>query len=518
MQQIAVRSLQSWSSSRTAEGGRTINGGKDMFFRGSVLSEEEISKVHNESIRILEEIGVRVPSEKALTMLEKGGAEINWDNQVAYIDEAMVKDAIGKAPKEILLGGRNPKFDVHMGPNGSVCGSGENAFAGPFINMDGCGSHVIDFHTGERRLARVQDLMDAGKIFDAVPECQMLWSCIMPEDLPAGAAGVASSAYSMLASGKHVLDEVQNIHELPYIIELCKAFVGDERAVKERKVYGGCYCTVAPLSHDAEMLEGTLEITKKYQAPVLIFPMPATGSTGPASLYSNVAMANAEALSSLVIYQLNSPGTPLIFGAALGKMNVRTGYFSEGAVETSLQMTAMNEMGKYYGFPTTVAGCLSDANYLGEQATMEKVFTTLPLLQGKCDIVQGAGLIEGSMTMSLEQILVDVEIFRQCRRMAAGIDICDAKDYFDDIKNVGPGGDFLKCKTTRKAFRTDEFYNPELVPWQAHDRWEAEGSKDMYALAHDKAEQILKAEPMSPVDSNTEKVVKEIIAEACAKL
>jgi hypothetical protein len=40
----------------------------------------------------------------------------------------------------------------------------------------------------------------------------------------------------------------------------------------------------------------------------------------------------------------------------------------------------------------------------------------------------------------------------------------------------------------------------------------------MYALAHDKAEQILKAEPMSPVDSNTEKVVKEIIAEACAKL
>ncbi len=36
----------------------------------------------------------------------------------------------------------------------------------------------------------------------------------------------------------------------------------------------------------------------------------------------------------------------------------------------------------------------------------------------------------------------------------------------------------------------------------------------MYMLAHEQAEQILAAEPISPVDSNTEKLVQEIIEEA----
>lgn len=484
-----------------------------MLFRGSVLSEEEIKRIHEDSIKILEEVGVKIPSEKVLAKLEEAGANVDWDEETAFISRKMVDDALAGAPKEFTLYSRNPDFDLHLGKDGAEY----NGLKGPFINMDGCGSHTIDFNTGERRISVSQDLLDAGKIFDAIPEAHVLWSSIMPDDVSAGGAGVVSSAYSMLASGKHVQDEVQRIEEIPYIIELCKAFAGSEAAVRERCMYGACYCTVAPLTHDEEMLEGTIELTK-YKGPVLIYPMPANGSTGPASLYSNVAMANAESLSSIVIFQLFSPGTPLIFGAALGRMNVRTGFFMEGAVETSLQMTAMNQLGKYYGFPTMCAGCLSDANAHGAQSVMEKLLTMLPLMQTGCDIIQGIGLNEGSMTMSLEQMLVDVELFRQCRRMIQGIDVCDAKDYFEDIKSVGPGGDYLRCKTTRKAFRTDEFYNSKMVPWQGHDRWVNDGSMGLYELAHEQAAKILAADPVSPVDANTEKTIREIIAEASAKL
>ncbi len=484
-----------------------------MLFQSSVINSEEINKIHEQSIRILEEVGVQVPSEKVLAMLEEAGAGINWDTKVALIGRDMVEDAMKKAPKEFTVGARNPVFDMSMGPNGAMVGE----MKGPFINMDGCGSHVIDFETGERRPGVLQDLRDAGKIFDAIPEAQILWSTIMPDDVPANAAGVVSAATSMLASGKHLMDEVQNVREWPFFLELFKAFVGDEKEVKNRKIYGACYCTVAPLSHDGEMLEGTIELAK-FHGPILMYPMPCSGSTGPASLQSNIVMANAESLSSLVIFQLASPGTPLIYGAALGRMNVRTGFFSLGAVETALQMAGMNQMGRHYGLPTMCTGGTSDANVPGEQALMEKVLTTMPVVQTGCDIIQGLGLIEGSMTLSLEQMLVDAEMFRQCRRMYAGIDMCDEKDYFEDIRSVGPGGDFLRCKTTRKAFRTDEFYNPQIVPWQAYDRWVKDGAKTMYMLAHEQAEQILAAEPISPVDLNTEKLVLEIIEEARAKL
>ena len=484
-----------------------------MFFKGITINEEECKRIHDDSIKILEEVGVKVPSERTLEMLGENGAKIDWDGQIAYISRSMVDNALKTAPREFTLGGRNPIFDLHLGPDGTEC----NGMKGPFINMDGCGNQVLDFTTGKRRRGTLDDLSKIGKIFDMIPEAQILWSCIDPEGVPEGAYEISSSAASMLASGKHLQDEVLKPAEVPYYIELCKAFLGNEQDVIDRKIYGACYCTVAPLTHDPEMLEGTQDLTK-YKAPVLLYPMPCNGTTGPASLYSNMAIANAETLSSLVIFQLFSPGTPLIYGAALGRMNVRTGFFDEGAVETGLQMAGLCHMGKYYGFPTEMAGCLTDAGYLGEQAMMQKMFTSLPLMMIGCDIIQGAGLLEGSMTLSYEQMLVDIEMFKQARRVLQGIDVSDVKDYFEDIKSVGPGGDFLRCKNTRKAFRTPEFYNPELVPWQAHDRWVKDGSKGMYVLAHEKLEQMLAADQVSPVDANTEKVVREIVAEAEAKL
>ncbi len=477
-----------------------------MLMNGQVLSLDEIKRIHKDSVRILEEVGVKFPSEKALSVLEKGGAKIDWDNEIAYISGDMVDAALKTAPKEFILGARNPVFDLQLPSARSV------------LNMDGCGNSVIDFRTGKKRLATSQDLTDVGKVFDAIPSAKVLWSCVKPiGGVNPRAEGFINSATSMLASGKHLQDEIENTQMLPYVIELCKAFVGSEQAVIDRKIYSATYCTVAPLCHDAPMMEGTMELTK-YKAPVLMYPMPACGSTGPASLYSNVALANAENLSSLVLFQLYTPGTPLIYGAALGRVNQRSGLFMEGAVETELMMAAMAQIGKYYGLPVIAAGCLSDANEPGIQAAMEKVVTTVPLVLNDADVVQGIGLIEGSMTLSLEQMLIDEEIFNICTRMRSGIDVCDEKDYFEDIKQVAQGGHFLKQKSTRKAFRSDEFYNTKLYPADPYDTWVEKGRKSMFDYAHEKVDAILKADPISPVDINTEKLVREIMEEAIAKL
>lgn len=476
-----------------------------MLMRGPVLNDEEIKKIHDMSIRILEEVGVKIPSTQALDILEKAGAEVDRDGQMAKISRTMVEKALETAPKEFTLGARNPRYDLKL-PSDTTT-----------LNMDGCGSNALDFNTGERRLATIQDLADVGKVFEAIPSASVLWSCIMPSDAPSGAAPFISSAVSLLNCGKHLQDEVQSLEELPYIIELCKAFVGSEQDVIDRKIYSATYCTVAPLSHDKEMLEGTMRLTE-YKAPVLIYPMPACGSTGPASLYSDVALGNAESLSSLVLFQSTTPGTPLIYGAALGRINIRSGTFMEGAVETELMMAAMVQMGKFYGLPTLAAGCLTDANEPGMQAVMEKTLTTIPLVLNDVDVIQGIGLIEGSMTLSLEQMLIDEEIYNQCMRMRAGIDTSDDRYLFDDIKTVGPGGHFLKQKSSRKAFRSGEFYNSGLLIGDTYETWLASGSRSIFDVAHDKVEKILASESPSPVDDNTKKLVEEIIEEASAKL
>ncbi len=472
---------------------------------GQVLSLEEIKLIHQDSLRILEEVGVKVPSEKALALLKEAGAMVDEDKKIAYISREMVASALASAPKKFTLGARNPEFNFLVPAIHST------------LNMDGCGVNVIDFEGGQRRTAVLQDVANAGRIFDEISIGTVLWSCVTPSDVPAGKTGILSSATSLIHCSKHLQDEVQKMEEVPFVVELCKAILGSEQEMKDRKIYSATYCTVAPLCHDAEMLEATMELTK-YGAPILVYPMPATGSTGPAGLYSNIALGNAESLSAFVIFQLTSPGTPLIYGAALGRINPKSGAFMEGAVETALMLAAMGQMGKYYGFPTTIAGCLSDANEVGMQSVLEKTMTAMPLVLNDIDVVQGMGLIGSSMTLSLEQMLIDEEIMNQCLRMRRGIDVGPEKNYFEDIKAVGQGGHFLKQKTTKTALRSEEFYQSKIIGSDSYDSWLEKGSIGMKEEAHKKVTEILNSEPKHPLEHNTEKVIREIMEEALAKL
>ena len=476
-----------------------------MNMQGRFLSEEEKLRIHQDSIKILEEIGIRYPSRIALAILESKGARVDWDKQVAYLSETMVKAALNTAPKQFVMGARNPENDLLL----------PSAFSA--YNMDGCGVNTLDFNTGERRGAVLQDVADSARVFEEIDLGYIYWPPISPGDVPYGARSIVSTGTSFINTSKHIMDEVKEKEEVPYLIEMTKAILGTIDAVKERKIYSVTYCTVAPLCHDGEMLEATMELSK-YNAPILIYPMPACGTTGPASLRSNLALANAEALSAITLFQFVSPGVPLLFGAALGVVNVRSGMFLEGAVETAMQMAAMGEMGKYYGLPTMSAGCLTDSKALGAQAVLEKAMTTFPLVLSGVDVVQGIGLIESSMTLSLEQMMIDGEIASLCRRMKNGIDISEEMDYFEDIKAVGHGGHFLKQKNTRAAFRSNEFYQAALCDRNSYDSWVDLGSKDMIELAREKVKTILGSERKNPLPESTEKVIREIMEEAKKKL
>lgn len=472
---------------------------------GSVMSNQELDGIHKQSISILEEVGIRIRSEKALGLLENEGAQVDWQEQTVKIPRELVEKYLKLCPKSFTLGARVEKYNLDMPGKIST------------INLDGTGTRVRDFHTGQRREAVLDDVAKAARVFDAMEEGTVLWPPVVAHDVPVGAAGFLGSATAFLHSGKHIQDEIKKEKEVYYVEQLLTAMTGSLDEVVRRKIYSATYCTVAPLSHDKEMLEGTMALTR-LKAPILMYPMPASGSTGPASLYANIALANAEILSSIVIFQATTPGTPLIYGAALGAIDRRSGAYLEGSVETALQLTAMTQMGKYYGFPTIVAGCLTDAHEMGFQAAMEKTLTCLPLVLAGCDVVQGAGFLESSMTLCLEQILLDGEILKCCQRMARGVDTSSEKALMEEIGRVGPGGHFLKEKSTKALFRSDEYFSPSLSVREPYESWVSLGSPDMIRQGRAQVEKILEKEITHPIPERTEKVIREIMEEAGREL
>jgi trimethylamine--corrinoid protein Co-methyltransferase len=467
---------------------------------GQVLSPQEQDLVHEKSLEILENIGISFPDEGVLSMLEKKGALVDREKQVARLSREMVAAALSTAPKEFTLGARNPENDLALPCGDSV------------LNLDGTGVYALDPSTGDKRYGVLQDISNAAKVFEAVPMGKVLWPPIVASDCPVGTRNLMGTATSLIHCSKHVQDEIKDVAEIPYLMALLKAILGSEEAVRDRKIYSVTYCTVAPLMHDREMMLANMELAK-LGIPILVYPMPACGSTGPVSLYSNVAMANAEALSTVVLFQSVNPGTPLLFGTAQGIIHRKTGLFLEGAPETVLQGVAMAEMGRRYGLPTTIAGCLTDAKEPGMQAVLEKVLTTLPLTLAGTDVIQGIGLLESSMTLSLEQILIDAEIAGLCQRIRDGIEVSNEKDCYQDILQVGQGGHFLKQPSTRSGFRSSEFYNPSLLDRDSYDEWCDLGSPNMYTEANKKVKSILAAEPDHPLPLDVQMQIREIMEE-----
>src|SRR4030042_4586086 len=74
----------------------------------------EEDSIHAESLRWLEELGVMVKSPSVLGMLGKAGAMIDPKKGIARIPEAMVREALARAPKSFTLGARDPKHQKQV--------------------------------------------------------------------------------------------------------------------------------------------------------------------------------------------------------------------------------------------------------------------------------------------------------------------------------------------------------------------------------------------------------------------
>jgi trimethylamine--corrinoid protein Co-methyltransferase len=61
-----------------------------MKFTAQVLSKDEQERIHEQSLRILSEVGVRIHGEKALPILKKNGARVDEENRIARIPREMV--------------------------------------------------------------------------------------------------------------------------------------------------------------------------------------------------------------------------------------------------------------------------------------------------------------------------------------------------------------------------------------------------------------------------------------------
>ncbi len=476
-----------------------------MKFTGQFLSDEEKDCVHAETMRILANVGVKFHGERALPLLAKNGAQVDWDSRIARFPARLVEDALRLAPRTFVLGARNPAYDYPLPAEYShYCLDGTSAFA-------------LDFETGEKRYGTLQDIENSLRIFQQMDMGVMVWSPTVVSEAPAHSRSLHEFIGIMKYSSKHGQHEVHRPSQVPYLVEALSLVAGSEQAVKDRLEYSLIYCPVAPLMHDGEMLDAYIALGD-WNMPVMVLPMPVTGTTGPASLFSNIALAGAEALSTIVTLELAHPGRPVIFSSATGSVDFRNGAYLAGTPEMGLQSAALVTMGRYYGLPSTSAGCTSDSKEPGAEAILDKVMTTIPPVCAGSDIIVGTGEIESDQLLILEQLIVDNEIGHLCRRLNDGVDARSSMDFYEDVAQVGPGGHFLASKNTRRAARSAEFYMSNLLDRHTYESWLRLGRPNMYTRAREQVREILAGPLLDPLSEDVLSRLDDLLLRADREL
>lgn len=470
----------------------------------SVLSQDEREMIFKGALEVMERVGGRFFNEEALELFRNSDAQVTEDNLVK-IPSWMTIQAINDAPNTITLCSRDGERNVHLGKNQVYFGTGSDC---PFI---------YDRTSGERRRYTCEDIYDAARVVDSLPNLDFFMSLGLASDVPHDETYDRHQFFSMVRGTKKPLvvtavdkEGLKDLYQMELLI------TGSEDEFRLNPRFAVYIEPSSPLAHSNECLEKLLFCAEK-SIPAIYTPCPSAGATAPASIAGMLIQTLAESLQGLVLSHLKKPGMPFIMGGVVTIMDMKTSNYCYGAPEMSLASAALTDVSKYLNLPMfSTAGC-SDARVLDEQAAIEAQISIETAFLSGASLVHDVGYLDSGLNGSLEMLVLCNEIIGMVKHLGKGITVDEDHLAANLIDQVGPGGNFLTTSHTFEHYK-DEFFFPKLLDRHNVETWAAQGKNTIVDHVNKSLEQILSTYEPEPLPDGVEKKMKEIIEKADKKM
>jgi len=468
-----------------------------------LLTEVQIKELHQATLTLLEKTGVKVLNEEALELLKDAGCRMD-DGQIVKIPGKLVEESIQYAPSIVTLYSRNGEPAMELG--------GSNVYFGMGTDL----LNTWDLKTGQLRPSCLQDVVDSAVVGDYCQEIDFVASNAFPLDVPGNLAFIIEFKALMENSPKPIYFTSGNAEDLEVILEMASDVLGGNDRLRVKPFIIHYAEPISPLVHSSGAVD-KLFMCADNGIPLNYSPALLSGGSGPVTLAGAIVVANAEALSGLVIQQLRSRGAPAITGFSATPMDMCTGTTVYASPDERLTHSACCDLYHYYGLPVWgEAGC-SDAGSLDEQAAMESMASIMMAIQDGCNLVHDVGYLGQGLAGSVASLVMCSEIISYVRRIKRGFDISKERIGLDVIHEVGPGGNFLAHEQTLRYCR-EEHWAPRFINRQSPEIWKENGGKRYSQVVIEKALDILATHQPDRLSDDAIERLDGIIEKAAVKL
>ena len=465
------------------------------------LTTKQVEEIHAATLEVLEKVGLRTTSKQVLEVFGRGGAEVDPKDRRIRIAEHLVEESLSKAPKQIVLCGRDPKYDILLEDSRVYFGLGGTPT--PFIR---------DLETGENRRPTKKDFADATRLGDALPNMSFIMSIAGAYDVPYEVEYEHEWETLFNNTEKPIIYPAPSTYSAGKVLEMAAAVAGGSDQLRKRPIMCLYSETISPLSI-ASANENIIEFAKAG-LPITEGPVPMVGATAPGTLAGALVIANTENLAALTLSQLVNPGTPFIYAGWVGVMDPIVGRMAYGAPEFALGTGVLNaQMGQYYGLPTFGFAGPSDSKLPDAQAGAESMQMALMNALAGVNLCHDCGYLAGGSIGSMEMAVICDDVLGNVLRIVRGTEVSDETLAVEVIEQVGPEGNFLGHKHTLKHIR-NEIHMPRIFDRAPETTWAKAGAKALHEVAKEKAQKILKEHYPKPLLRDIQAKLSEIVKQA----
>jgi trimethylamine--corrinoid protein Co-methyltransferase len=457
----------------------------------AILPDDLKKKIIAEAFDILEEIGIFIENQEAISIFKQNGIKTDKKTKRTKIPRDLVQKSLKNAPSMIKIYNRDGKVAAKLGDDNICFDPGSAAL------------NVLDPETNEIRSAVTKDFIEFTKIVEQLEHIHAQSTAIICSDVPDKLSDRYRLFIALIYSRKPVVTGTFEKSSFKNMAEMLVHIRGSEDALRKKPLAIFDACPSPPLKWSDLTSQSVIDAAK-LGIPSEFVSMPMTGASAPVTILGAIVQHAVETLAGVVIAQLTSKGAPVIWGGSPSSFDMRKGTTPMGSIDTMLIDLGYVEIGKHLNLPTHAYLGLSDTKILDMQSGIETGMGALLAGIKGVNMISGAGMIDFETTQSIQKVIIDNEVCGMIHRFIKGIEQRDdpiAKPLLkelvkDDVSHL------LAHDHTLKWFKDDHYIPSTLIDRATNEEWINKGRKTIGQRAKERIPKMLTSYPEVKLEKN----------------